>query len=442
MDGVVPIRAREPGLAGSFPRFYGKKRGGRRTGSSTLANIGSGCFFALALLVGCAALGAVFVQMAIPELRANRDFVEHRARLIDKALDEQPAGGGVYAPRFRLRFSLDGRTYSPWATYDVADLHDSDRARCEALLRRFDVGHDYTCWYDPRNPERVIMARGYTWFAWLMLLVPAPFVAVGGVGLFYTIWNWGKSAERRAMLTQRAARPSLDDPAAEPLPHVPGQGEMTDSPGTTLAYRLPTAAPGWNLLGLLLISLVWNGVVAIFLVMAVESYRQDEPDWLAIGIVAPFALAGLGLLALFVRRLLASGAVGPTIVEISRQPLYPGGEYEIFVSQSGRLSVKSLSLALVCEEEATYRQGTDARTVLRRVYEQELFRRESFEIRGAAWEARAPLCVPAGAMHSFRAAHNKVDWKLIVRLEAARRPAFERSFLIHVYPGCAESHAA
>ncbi|HEX5446617.1 MAG TPA: DUF3592 domain-containing protein, partial [Pirellulales bacterium] len=289
-------------MAGSFPRFYGKKRGARRTGSSAVASVGSGCFFALALLIGCAALGAVFVMMAIPELRANRDFVEHRARLLDKGLDERPAGdGAVYAPRFRLRFSLDGRTYSPWASYDVADLHDSDRARSERLIERFEIGEDYACWYDPRNPERVIMARGYTWFAWLMLLVPAPFIAVGGVGLFYTIWNWGKSAERRAMLAQQAARRQApEEPSGAPrLPHVPGPNEMTDSPGTRLAFRLPTAAPGWNLLGLLLITLIWNAVVAIFAVMAIESYRQDEPDWLSIGIVAPFAVAGLGLIGYF-----------------------------------------------------------------------------------------------------------------------------------------------
>ncbi|HEX7446494.1 MAG TPA: DUF3592 domain-containing protein [Pirellulales bacterium] len=432
-------------MAGSFPRFYGKKRGDRRTGSNTVANIGSGCFFALALLIGCAALGAVFVQMAIPELRANRDFVEHRARLLDKGLDEQPAGGGtIYAPRFRLRFSLDGRNYSPWASYDVADLHDSDRARSQRLLDRFDVGQDYSCWYDPRNPERVIMARGYTWFAWLMLLVPAPFIAVGGVGLFYTIWNWGKSAERRAMLAQEAARrQALEEPTGAPrLPHVPGPEEMTDSPGTTLAFRLPSAAPGWNLLGLLLISLIWNGVVAVFVVMAIESYRQDEPDWLTIGIVAPFALAGLGLVGFFLRQLLAGNGVGPTIVEVSQQPLYPGHEYELFVSQAGRLSIKSLSVVLACEEEATYRQGTDARTAVRRVYEQEILRREGFEIRGAPWDVRAKFSVPAGAMHSFRAEYNKINWKLLVRGEADRRPTFERSFLVHVYPGCAESHAA
>lgn len=432
-------------MAGSIRGLYGKKRGERRTGSSTLANVASAGFFALALLIGCAALGAVFVQMGIPELRANRDFVEHRARLIDKGLDEQRSGGGsVYAPRFRVRFSLDGRTYSPWASYDVADLHDSDRQRSETLLARFEVGQDYPCWYDPRNPERVIVARGYTWFAWLMLLVPVPFVAVGGVGLFYTIWNWGKSAERRAMLAQRAARRGpLDDPADAPqLPNVPGQDEMTDSPGTTLAFRLPAAMPGWNLLGLFLIALIWNGVVAIFAVMAIESYRQDEPDWLTIGIVAPFAVAGFGLLGFFLRRLLATSAVGPTIVEVSRRPFYPGGEYEVFVSQSGRLNVKSFRVTLVCEEEATYRQGTDARTAVRRVYEQEILRQEAFEIRGAPWQARATLQVPAGAMHSFRAEHNKIDWKLIVRGEVARRPDFERSFLIHVYPGCAENHAA
>ena len=60
--------------------------------------------------------------------------------------------------------------------------------------------------------------------------------------------------------------------------------------------------------------------------------------------------------------------------------MHPGGEYQVFLSQTGRLSVKRLKLSLVCEEEATYRQGTDTRTESQKVFAQELFRREDFEI--------------------------------------------------------------
>lgn len=425
-------------------RFYGKKRGRRRTGSSLLANFGSGCFCAIALISGLFALGAIFFELTVPELRANRDFVEHRARLVDKRLDEQPASdGSVYAPQFKLYFTVKGRSYSPWTSYDVTDLHTRDRERSEELLARFEIGQDYPCWYDPRNPERVVLARGYTWFSWLMLVVPVPFIAVGFGGLSFVIWNWGKSTERRAVLAQEAARREHIEMTgqAPPFPSVPSPGDVTDSPGTTLAFRLPTAEPGWNVLGLFLLSIIWNSIVAIFVWMAIEEYRRGSPDWFLALVVAPFTIAGAGLVVLFIRQLLVAGGVGPTIVEISEHPLYPGGKFELYVDQSGKQGVKRLRVVLVCDEEATYRQGTDARTATRRVYDHEIYCREMLNGQPGL-QLQAELEIPASAMHSFRSEHNKVSWKLIVSGEVARLGEFERSFLLHIYPCRLESLAA
>ncbi|HVA48467.1 MAG TPA: DUF3592 domain-containing protein [Pirellulales bacterium] len=427
-------------------RFYGKKRGRRHTGSNVVRSFGSGCFCAVSLGIGLAALFYFFAALTVPELRVNRDFVEHRARLIDKRLEEQPARDGpLYAPRFRLQFTVQGRRFSPWAPYDVTDLHTRDRHRSEQLLAEFQTGQDYACWYDPQNPERVVLARGYSWFAWLMLVVPVPFIAVGAGGLSFLIWSWGKSAERRAVLAQETARREQIELTGQepPFPSVPSPGDVTDSPGTTLAFRLPSGEPGWNLAGLLLLSIVWNGVVAAFLWMAVDGYRRGSPDWLLALLVAPLAVGGAGLVALFLRQLLVAGSVGPTIVEISEHPLYPGGTFELFIDQSGKLTVKRLRVVLVCEEEATYRQGTDARTATRRVYEHEIYCREaSPEPHEPGLRLRTSMEIPACAMHSFRSEHNKVCWKLVVSGEVARRGDFERSFLLHVYPCRFESHAA
>lgn len=419
-------------------RFYGKKRGARRTGSNLLATLGSGCFCALALAIGFVALGRIMVVLTIPELRANRDFVEQKALLLDKRLDEQPASGGaVYAPRFLLKFVAQGRTHTPWAPFDITDLHTHDRGRGEELLDRFEVGREYICWYDPRDPRRAVLSRGYSWFTWLMLVVPIPFIAVGIGGLSYVIWNWGKSAERRAVLAQEAARREQIELTghAPPFPAVPSPGDVTDSPGTTLAFRLPPAEPGWNVLGLLVLSVVWNSIVMLLVWMAIDSYQRGSPDWLLALLVAPFAIGGAGLAVLFIKQLIVAGGAGPTIVEISEHPLYPGGRYELFIDQSGKQSVKRLRVLLVCEEEATYRQGTDARTATRRVFEHEVLCRETFDGQAATrLQLRAELELPATAMHSFRSEHNKVCWKLMIAGEIARLGDFERSFLLHVYP--------
>jgi hypothetical protein len=432
-------------VARNLIRFYEKKRGRRRTGSNLLASLGTGCFCALALVTGFVSLGGIFVSLTVPELRANRDFVEHRARLIDERLDQQTASeGSVFAPRFRLKFTVEGRSYSPWAAYDVTDLHTRDREHSEAILDRFEVGNEYPCWYDPRDPQRVVLARGYTWFAWLMLVVPVPFIAVGAGGVSYLIWTWGKSAERRAVMAQETARREQIELTGQeaPFPAVPSPGDVTDSPGTTLAFRLPSGEPGWNLFGLAILSVAWISVVAFFVWTAVEGYRHGSPDWLLALLVAPFAMGGAGLVLFFLRQLLLTGGIGPTIVEISEHPLYPGGRYDLFIDQSGNTGLELFRVLLVCDEEATYRQGTDARAATRRVYEHLVYCRESTSLQPDGPQVRTTIEIPETAMHSFRSEHNKVCWKLVVSGESARRGDFERSFLLHVYPCRYESRAA
>ena len=69
----------------------------------------------------------------------------------------------------------------------------------------------------------------------------------------------------------------------------------------------------------------------------------------------------------------------------------------------------------MCEEAATYRQGTNTRTETRQVFRQELFRREDFEIEAGCPSRRSSTStVPAGAMHSFKADHNEINWTLVV----------------------------
>ena len=427
--------------------FYGKKRGDRRTGSSQMRSAGAGCFWGLFFLVGFGALAVVLVQLTIPELRVNRDFIETSARVLERRIDEQLGqDGATYAPKFRLQFAVDGKPYSCWANYEVTAIYTSDRARSEAILEQFEIGRDYPCWYDPRDPRKVVLSRGYSWFAWLMLLFPVPFLAIGGGGLFYVVWNWGKSAERRAVEAQRPARHDLfdDTGGVEPqFPNVPSDAVLTDSPGTRLAFRLPVATAGWSLLLLSLVALIWNLVVAFWVVYAVSSHLNGNPDWFQTFFLIPFVLIGCGLLAMIVRQILINTGVGPTIVEISGHPLYPGRQYELFISQAGRLKLESLEVQLVCEEEASYRQGTDTRTAVRRVCQQRVLSLESPASRpGEPLETKATLDVPAGAMHSFRAEHNRIQWRLIVKGKAARRPAFERSFRLHVYPLASGGDAA
>jgi hypothetical protein len=425
-------------LARNF-RYYEKKRGHRRTGSRLFGSVGEAIFFAVLLVVGCAGILWGIVWRVIPEWRVNHGFVEHTCTVVEKRIVEvQGEKGLLYRPEVKIKYEVQPVTYLPW-TYDVHHTRLSTRDEAQAAIDRFEEGQAYSCWYDPAEPAVAVLVRGYQWWIWPALLIFASFVVIGAGGLVYTALHWGKSAERRAAAVRSVPAAELFDlPAtADPqYPYIPDSSEITSSPGTRLAYRLPlTQSPGWTLFGLLVACIAWNGAVSVFVVMAIRSVLADSPDWLMMLFIVPFLAVGVALVVVFSRLLRQAAGIGPTLVEISDHPLLPGKGYRLFLSQSGNLTLQSIEVSLACEEEAVFRQGTNARTESREVFRQSLYAGAGAIIRpGEPLEAECDLPIPAEAMHSFRASHNQVQWKLIVRGEIVGWHGFQRSFPLVVRP--------
>ncbi len=274
---------------------------------------------------------------------------------------------------------------------------------------------------------------------WLMVLVVVSFTLIGGTGVVYTVLQVGTSAERRSAIALRAADLDLLSetlPSQREFPTIPRDANLTNSPGIRLAYRLPVTHSGpWILFAATAFFLVWNGITAVLVMVAVRSHMSHQPDWFLTVFVVPFVLIGIWATYFFFQQMLLHTGIGPTTVEISDHPLVPGKRYQLFVSQAGRLQVQSLELALVCDEETTFRQGTDIRTQSCRVVSQPVFIAEDFKIEPSqAFERECELKIPQAVMHSFRAKHNAVHWMLVARGQARSWPSFERRFPIVVYP--------
>jgi hypothetical protein len=428
-------------VARSF-RYFGKKRGHRRTGSPALGRVGEAAFFAAMLVLGCGGLVNLISILIVPEWRVNHEFVETTCKVRGKSISErQGEAGPLYRPEIEIEYEVDGILHSD-LHYDIHRAYSSGRASAQAVLDRFALydktqKNVYPCWYDPADPEICVLDRGYGWWVWLAFTVPLSFIVIGTGGLIYTVVRWGKSAERRAVSVQHAGEhgPLGGGDGDRQFPFVPQGADMTNSPGTKLKFRLPmTNSPGWALFGTLAFCVGWNGVVVFATILLCKLTRQ--PTWLTALFVAPFALVGLAAIGVFVRQLVKTAGIGPTLVEISDHPLCPGGRYRVGLSQSGRLMVSSLDVSLRCMETATYRQGTDTRIESREVYRQELFRREAFRIEGGLpLESEIELDVPEGAMHSFAADHNEINWTLVVEGDVAHWRGYRRVFPVIVRPG-------
>jgi hypothetical protein len=277
---------------------------------------------------------------------------------------------------------------------------------------------------------------------WLILLVSSCFAIMGGVGLIRTVLRLGISLERRSVMAQSATElDPLSDLRTQQMeyPTIPDMEGLKNSPGIELSYRLPrTESPGWRLLAATLFTLCWNAVACVIAVLAVRSHISGSSDWQLSLFALP--LIGIGIWSIYylLRLIFIHTGMGPTTVEVSDLPLHAGCEYRAAVWQQGHIRVYRFEVCLVCEEEATYHQGTDCRTEVREVFRQVVFEQTDFLIEPSQpFQCSFMLPIPADVMHSFQGAHNSVQWRLVVRGSAEGWPEFRRAFPLVVYPGAA-----
>jgi hypothetical protein len=274
---------------------------------------------------------------------------------------------------------------------------------------------------------------------WLGVVVTTSFILIGAGGLLFTLLQVGTSAERRTALAQKAKE--LDPRTERQIAHkeyptVPQQDSLFLSPGTVLRYRLPlTVSPAWEVVASMLYALLWNGLFTAMAVLALQGFQGEQPRLTATALLFPLGYMAVRTTHRFLIRLVETTSIGPTSAEVSDLPLRPGCEYELCLIQVGRGKVKSLETRLVCEEEATFCQGTNVRTERRRVHDERLFR-----LKELAVKPEEPLsyvsdfAVPINAMHSVQMTNNAIQWRLIVQGRMQRGTSFRRSFPLVVYP--------
>lgn len=428
-----------------LPRFYGKKRGHRRTGSREWGVFGDGLFHGTLLVAGLF-FGALLASgVTAPEWRMNHAFRESRGMILAKGLARttvaDPAGtvARTWRPCLRVRYAAEGSLHESWSQGPSGE----NTANRDVALRRlaaWKVGTETPCWYDPAAPDTVVVQRGYNWWLWLLsLLLPGALVLIGGSGLVRGVRDWGKSAEHRAASVGLS---ELLDPAAQPtlassgFPTVPVWDDLVNSPGTILKHRLPIESPeSWTLVGFGLFALLWNAVVIVLAVGAGLDLLGGRIDWWLFALLVPFLGVGIGGIVLFFRNLLFATAIGPTQLEISDHPLLPGRRYDVLLAQGGTAPMRSLTLLLELEEQATFRQGTDTRTERAIVWRHVIAGYQDVSVAPhVRFEARAVVEIPRDAMHSFTSVHNTVRWRLVVRGDSGRWPVFSRIFPVVVFP--------
>lgn len=351
---------------------------------------GAGCLVVFGLVFATFGSFFVWVFMVRPFVLAQgaRDWVATPCRILSSEVTthHDSEDGDTYGVAVSYEYEWNNALHRG-DRYDFARISDGDRGAKQQMVNSMPPGATLTCYVDPDDPAQSVIDREFhlRWSSIWILLFPA-----AGLGIMF--------AGTRRFLRDRAASGAAAVRSAPLSPIRKPAGPV----------RLK-ASLGREAIGLLVMSLFWNGIVAVFWFALYASGNASVWVVLFLGL---FQAIGILLVVLWVRKAMQAFAPVP-IITASSNPVSLGGKLSLKMTFSRDPSaVQRLRLTLVGREEATYRRGTDT------VTDKQVFFRAVIldESRPARLATAAPeVQVPIDTMHSFAARSNKIVW--VVELE-------------------------
>lgn len=127
-------------------------------------------------LVGGVFAAVGWFQIVAPEWEVNRSFVEGKCEVLDKSIVSEQrrrrSSSGrirsssakkrtVYRPVIRIRHEVNGQPFEA-GTWRIVESWSSSESSQKKILDRFEKGGTYPCWYDPADPSRVVLEKGFS----------------------------------------------------------------------------------------------------------------------------------------------------------------------------------------------------------------------------------------------------------------------------------------
>lgn len=232
-----------------------------------------------------------------------------------------------------------------------------------------------TCWYDPANPQKSVLARNFQPRFYLGALIPGFFVLLGG-GLLR------RSLKRR-----------------------PDYADVKVSQGEQLPFRLSPILSTRGIVGCLSIIILVLTLV-IFGVLPLIRFGNVAPSLL--GGLWPYLILGAieAFLIYHWMRAMRAARVPDPVIEIGAHPLSRGQQTSIHFFQAGPVDMSSLKVVVLCER--TDGQGT------RTSNEKILMERSDLDV-VVAEQFDGKMSIPPRAAASVKTVQSVVSWMVRVQ---------------------------
>jgi hypothetical protein len=145
----------------------------------------SGQFLVLAFCV--VYLDFIYISNIRPDQLASQNFVKTDCLIMSKKLSTT----GNYVRRYRadilINYRANGVQYNRWVSGNGLDAsYAFSNTNQELILSDYKNGGNYSCWYDPKNPEVALLVMRHTWYVMLPLIIPA---FVGMIAFLFLLKN-------------------------------------------------------------------------------------------------------------------------------------------------------------------------------------------------------------------------------------------------------------
>lgn len=317
--------------------------------------------------------------------------------------------GTTYSIEISFSYSIDRRSHTS-DTYSFDSINSSGREGKAKVVARYPTGSEHTCWVNPDDTTQAVIYRGIPKIVFFTIPFSSIFMIIGFMAL---LGVFGVLPEKLTKLVGNAR-------------HKP---VTTESSGAQLLK--PSRSGIGKVILVTLVACFWNGIVSIFVAIAVKSHLDGDPEWFLTLFIIPFVCIGLLLIFGIFHALLA--LTNPKVqLSVSESSPALGDEIELNWEANKPLhKVHEFKISLVGEEAATYRRGTDTRT------DTAIFHQTTIvDLADPRMQQRgtATVSIPRESMHSFESGNNKINWKLCVAGEIPRFPNIDDTYAITVRP--------
>ncbi len=308
----------------------------------------------------------------------------------------------TYSVAVLYRYTVNGREYKSDA-YGLMSSSTSGRASKEKITAQYPAGSEQTCHVNPQNPAEAVLKPGLGWEIPLFGFIPLVFLGIG-LAIFAASWK------------QRPNMQVIPDAA---------------DPEATIELR-PANTPIGRFASMAFFALLWNGITAVFLNIAIQGFSTKSPEWSLAFILIPFVVVGIG-------SLVATGYFGLALgnprcrLRLTPGTLRPGTTPEVAWTITGaKWRLQRLHIILEGREEIVYRSGKShvrKRGVFARLTAAEADGFPESAQGAATWN------IPADVPLTFRAPHNKIIWTLKVHGDIPNRPDLNEEYEVAMIAG-------